>query len=332
MRFAFALAATIAILTAPAAVDDALQTTPLEIEPLAEHPAMDGPSLSPDGKHMAALVKSAQHKWPVISIWDVENLSKPPVWIPSLRMRPRSVAFLGNNHIIFFADQPLVDGSRKAFTVQAIVYDLEGKTPSEPFKVRGVLEESAQDAQRYGVNFEIFQEGNFKNPSQYLVRVINLRDFSNQIYTLDANTLKAELAVRGATRGFQGGTLRVPDDFVVADGRDGILMVKEYIETSGGGFRLVREVRNRATGSWEEHPELSYLVRDRLAMTPIGFFDADPNKLYVSTNRGTNFAQIRVYDIVSRTWEPEPAFASGEFDIVSVSGQVDRETKTFAGP
>ena len=119
--------------------------------------------------------------------------------------------------------------------------------------------------------------------NQYLVRVVSSKDGSSLIYKLDATTLKAEIALRGAVREYQGGTLRVPDNFLVADDRDGTLMVREYINSDSAGFRLIREVRNRATGSWEEHPELGYLVKDRLEMTPIGFIDADPNKLYIST-------------------------------------------------
>jgi hypothetical protein len=108
MRSAFALAASIAFFFSAAAhAAEPLQTSPLPIEPIAEHPALASMVLSPDGKHMAGLVGTNQHKWPVISIWDTENLSKPPIWIPSKTMRPLSVQFLGNDRILFFDDQPL---------------------------------------------------------------------------------------------------------------------------------------------------------------------------------------------------------------------------------
>jgi dipeptidyl aminopeptidase/acylaminoacyl peptidase len=334
---AFALSAGMVATSGLAA--EPLKTTPLSIEAIAAHPAIGsvrgGLALSPNGKYMVGLVGSDKHKWPVISIWDVENLSKAPVWIPSKEMRPVSVSFLGNDHIVFFADQPLdytdefEAGTTKTFTVQAVVSDLEGKKFTQPFAVKGSMDDFAKNQQRRGVNYDILQDGNLKDPNQYLVRVTELRNFTSSVYALDAKTLDVAVRVRGGMSVVGG--VGVSDEFLVADPRDGELMVKETLRSGGGGYNVVRYVRNRANGAWEEHPELSYPIKQRFSVVPIGFFDADPNKLYVSTNRQSNFAQIKIYDIATRQWEPEPAFASAEFDIVDVDGLYDRETKEFGG-
>lgn len=329
MRFAFALAATIALLTPAALAAEPLQTTPLQIEQIAEHPAISGMVLSPDGKHLAGLVRSPQHKWPVISIWDAENLSKPAIWIPSTNMRPRQVVFLGNKHIIFFADQPFdfSDAAtnnllRRTFTVQAWVADLDGKNITQPFASRGTLDDFAKTLQRRGSNYEILLDGSIAHPEKFVIRIQDLSTFAAALYELDTNTLDVQRIAQEAT----------DEATILTDVRDGRPMVRERLRTSGDGFLIVREVRNRASGSWEEHPALNYLVKQRHTMTPLGFFDADPNKLYVSTNRDSNFAQVKVYDIVARTFEAEPAFASPEFDIVDVDGQYDLETKELLGP
>ncbi len=130
----FALALIFGAAVAPA---EPLQTTPLSIEAIAQLPAVEGLVLSPDGKHLAGLVGTPKYKWPVISIWDVDNLAKPPVWIPSTNMRPVAVTFLGNERLMFFADQPLTMDGVKSKTSQAFVTDLEGKSFQQPFATRG---------------------------------------------------------------------------------------------------------------------------------------------------------------------------------------------------
>jgi dipeptidyl aminopeptidase/acylaminoacyl peptidase len=110
-------------------------------------------------------------------------------------------------------------------------------------------------------------------------------------------------------------------------------MVKETLRSVDGAFRSERYIRNRQNGSWELHPELTVFFRDRVAMDPLGFFDAnDPNKLFVSTNRGTNFSQIRIYDIATKTWEAQPAYSAPEYDVTSVRPLIDRTNRKLLGP
>lgn len=321
LRLAFTFISTIGLSLTNSSAADPLASAPLSIEQLAEHPALSGVTLSPDGKHIAALVGSPKHKWPVISIWETDNMSKPPVWIPSDKMRPRNVAFLGNNRIIFFADQPFTYGSLKTFTIQAVVSDLEGKSFDNPFAAKGTLSDTAKELEKFGVNFAIFQDGSIANPKRYLIERQNVELGTTEILSLDIDTMAVERAARAAN----------DEGFLLADIRDGQLMVKQRLRSTGEGFQVVREVRNRASSSWEEHPELGYSVKQRNTITPLGFFDENPNKLYVSTNKGSNFQQIKIYDIAARTWESEPAFASPEFDISDVGGWYDPDTKKLIG-
>lgn len=321
MRFAFTLISAIGLSLTISSAAEPLKLAPLGIEQLAEHPALSGVTLSPDGKHMAALVGSPKHKWPVISIWETENLSKPPVWIPSERMRPRAVAFLGNDRVIFFADQPFTYASLKTFTIQATVSDLEGKNFSNPFAAKGTLSEFAKENERFGVTFSIFQDGSIDNPDRFLIAFENTGQGTSEILALDTKTMKVERVARAGSS----------EAFVLADIRDGQVMVKQRLRSTSDGWQVVFEIRNRASGSWEEHPALGYAIKQRYTMNPIGFYDTDPNKLYISTDLNSNFQQIRVYDIVSRTWEAEPAFASADANVSDVSALVDREAKQVVG-
>ncbi|MDZ4868455.1 MAG: prolyl oligopeptidase family serine peptidase [Alphaproteobacteria bacterium] len=306
----------------PAFAAEPLITTPLPIEAVAEYPAMSGATLSPDGKHVAALVAQPGQKWPVVSVWEADDLSRPPVTTGSPEMRPRAVHFLGNERIIILLDRPLTYGALKTFTVQAIVTDVKGGKAEKPFATKGTMSDTAKAVEAFGVNFAIVQAGSLQNPDRYLIARQNVTQGTVEILSVDTKTMAIERVARTGDN----------EAFILADIRDGELMVKESLRSTGDGWKVAREIRNRTSGAWEEHPELGYLVKDRYTIDPQGFFDQDPNKLYVSTNRHSNFQQIRVYDIVARTWESEPAFAAPDYDISSVAAAVDFETKTLKGP
>lgn len=320
-RLALALGAALALAAGGVAAAQPLQLTPVPVEALARHPAISGVSMSPDGRHVAALVASPDHRWPVIAIWNVDDLTRPPVWIPSSDMRPISVQFLGNERIIFIVDQPFTYGSTRTFTRQAVVADLDGTNFQQPFASRGTMSDLAREAERFGINFSILLDGTLQDPNEYLIVRENISQGTTEILNLDAATLRVTRAGRAADN----------EAFILADLRDGELMVKERLAFEGGGWQVIREVRNRQTNAWERHDELSYPIRERWTIDPIGFYEADPNLLYVSTNRGQNFASIRIYNVATRQWQPEAAFESAEYDITDVTPSGDRETRTLNG-
>ncbi|MDZ4777567.1 MAG: prolyl oligopeptidase family serine peptidase [Alphaproteobacteria bacterium] len=311
--FAVLAAATFAL---PAAAEP-LPLTPLPIEQISRHPAITGVSISPDGKHIAGLMSAPGQRWPVVTIWDLDNLTAPPVGIPSARNRPRSVSFLGNNRVLIFMDQPLTIGQNKTFTVIAAVSDLEGKSIDQQFSTGSGREGN----DTLGVNFSIVQAGNLQDPNRYLIARTNSGG-AEEILSLDATTMRSERVARIGDN----------ESLLTVDHRDGTLMVKELLVSEGGGWTVHREIRNRQSGAWERHPELSYEIRNRLTLQPLGFYDPDPNKLFVASNRDGNFASVRIYDISTRTWDPQPAFSSPNYDIASVRPSNDWENKKVLGP
>lgn len=322
----FGAAAAAFALAAGVAAAQPLNLTPLQIDQAARHPAIQGVTMSPDGRHIAGLVANPNYRWPVIAIWDADAIANGQpanaVLIPSTDMRPVFVTFLGNDHILFVVDQPFTAGYNKTFTQQAIVADLEGREFHQPFAARGALSDFAREVERFGINFSILLDGTLEDPNEYLIVRENIDQGTTEVLTLDAATLRVSR------------TGRAGDDegFILADIRDGELMVKERLAFENGGWQVIRDVRNRQTGGWERHDELSYPIRERWAINPLGFFDADPNILYVSTNRGRNFQEIRTYNVQTRQWSAEPVFASPDYDIVDASGLYDRETRQLMGP
>lgn len=314
------VAALLLLVTTPFAAAQPAAMTPLPIESIARLPAVTGVVLSPDGRHLAGLVARQGQRWPVVAIWTVDDLSRPPVLIPSQEMRPRSVSFLGNNRVLFFVDQPITYGARRDFTVEAVVADLDGRNFSQP--LGGGLGGGRSESERVaGLNFSVLRPGTLENPNEYIIARFNTDDFSSEILSLDSETMRVTRVARAGD----------DQSYLIADARDGRLMVRETVRSEGGAWRVIREVRNRASGNWEEHPELSYSVRERRSIDPIGFYDTNPNHLYVSTARATNFRTIRIYNIATRAWDPEPAFASADFDIVNVNPEINYATRQILG-
>lgn len=310
------IAASLFSLTA--AAQQPLPLTPLPIASLARHPAISGVTISPDGRHIAGLVAVTGQQWPVIAVWEADNLAKPPSQISSREMRPRGVQFIGNDKLLFVADQPWSDGSYKSFTIQTVVTDFQGSSFSQPFGGAALDGRGSEGA----IDTQVVVAGTVNDPNKYIVVRTNQRNGAQSISSLDVRSMRVQpLARMGDVEGF-----------VNADLRDGQPMVKESLVSQSGGWHRVREIKNRQSGAWETHPELTVDFRNRVAMDPLGFFDAeDPNKLYVATNRGSNFTQIRVYNIGTRTWEAQPAFASPDFDVAGVRPLIDRQNKKFLG-
>ena len=71
--------------------------TPPPIEKLAAYPKMSSFTLSPDGKHLAALEGRGEDR--VILVWKTDALDKPPTVLGSQRMKVQSVQFLSLIHI-----------------------------------------------------------------------------------------------------------------------------------------------------------------------------------------------------------------------------------------
>ena len=305
-----ALVALSAAGAAPA-VAQPLQLTPLPASAISRNPAMQSPAISPDGNHIAALVSVPGQRWPAVAVWNTANMQQPPNLIGFTEMRPVRVRFLGNDNLIITADQPFSYGSLLTFTRQAIISDLDGGDFTNPFRARGATNDAAREAERFGTSVSILQEGSVRDEDTFLIVQANDSTGAAEVIAFDVDRMRGERVGRAGD----------DESFELADEVTGELMVKQTISNESGAWVVHYEIRNRQTGAWERHDALSYAIRERLTMDPIGFFEADRNKLYIVTNRQSNFTRVEVYDIATRQWEPEPAFAVDGFDVIG--GSID---------
>lgn len=297
---------------------------PLSIDDLARYDELTGVTISPDGKHIAGLVAVKGQKWPVISIWDTDDLSKKPIWIPSETQRIEGVGFFSNDKIYFQTEQPITgyDG-KPTFTTKVYYSDLEGRKIEEPFKMTGTLNKDVRDSMARTASARIFNR-NLYDDTKVLMETVNPDDFAQKIFELDTKTGKTRTVALGSTE----------FNFVAAgvDLNTGEPLIKEQIDDVGGEYWYKVYIKDRATGEWVYHAPLSYKVAERKKIDIQGF-DTDPNQLVVSTNINGDKLAIYDYDIAAQRFSTEPLFASDKYDIDGVGFAIDRanrKTEIFA--
>ena len=300
--FAVVASAIAAAIGAPIA---AAAVSPLPIDAIAQHPAITGPALSPDGEHIAALVASDDHEWPVISIWKSDDLSQTPVWIPSQFMRIVFVDFLSNDQIIFVADEPLNFGRTKTFTRKVFVADIKGETIEEPLRTQGSLNDAVRRAEQFGVGVSVFRR---LPEGRLLIERTNTSNGSQQIYLLEEGERPRVVAEGGART------------FYLSSGVHpitGELLMKQELVNEDGDFWVKTYHRAGEDADWVEQVPLNNRLKDYAALSIQGF-DADINKLVVIHDKDSEFSKTYLYDVRTQTFEAEPLFEHASFNVVDI--------------
>jgi acetyl esterase/lipase len=315
--FARLVLATLAILVAPRAL-----AAPVSIDALAQFEAVTSVNLSPDGKHVVGLVAAPGQKWPVISIWKADALEQTATWIPSANMRPVVVDFIGNDTIWFVTEQEINRGSTKTFTRKLYFTDLKGSKFEEPLKRGGATNDVIRNAEATGITVGIFND-ELREKDVVLLERVDIGQGVQQIYRFNVATGQSQLIGEGSEKSSFMSTGVNLDT--------GELLLQEKIENIDGDFWLRRYLRKDAKSPWEYHPELSYAIKKRRTIAPVGF-DVDPNKLLVVTNRNSNFTEVLAYDIAGKRFITEPLFRNDKFDIFGVVTARDPVTRANLGP
>lgn len=304
---------------------------PIPIEALARFEAVTSVNLSPDGKHVVGLVAAPGQKWPVISIWKADALEQTPVWIPSENMRPVLVDFIGNDRIWFVTEQEINRRGIKTFTRKLYFTDLEGSRFDEPLRRGGATNDAVRNAEATGITVSIFND-ELRDPKVVLLERADIDQGGvqqiyqggvQQIYRFNVETGATELIGEGGEKSFFSSAGVNLDT--------GELLLQERIENIDGDFWLRRYLRKDARSPWEYHPELSYAIKNRRTITPVGF-DTDPNKLLVVTNRNSNFTEVLSYDVAAKRFDAGPLFRNDRYDLIGVVFDRDPGTRASLGP
>lgn len=260
---------------------------------LTKAPAIDSLSLSPDGKHLAA-VTSPDGINRYVSVWETANPSKPPKVLGAAKTDILGVDFIKNDRLGVYVQQLFTIGSTRTHLGKILITDLEGKrwAPALPEKKSN----SATDDFRNSVGSASILDRLVDDPKHIMV----VDRTQGDIYKVDVYAGAAERVSRGSSR-FEGTQVD----------RTGQLRSRLEFTTENGKAYLAVWLRDPVTGTWEEH--FRSFAKDR-NLVAIAGFTKDPNIIYIAKRpEGGDKVQIFEYDIAARK-VLEPVFSHKLFD------------------
>ncbi|WP_434027645.1 alpha/beta hydrolase family protein [[Pseudomonas] boreopolis] len=297
---------------------------PIAIEDLARLPAIQSVSMSPDGKHLVAVIPSPNNNdETALATWDMDKLSNgPKVVTPSGdRMKFIAAGALKADKILVLGRQEWtgqlggcgegsVSGATKTFVVKAYLTGDDQKKFEEAFadntRKIGVSEQTQRCLEIAGTASLVHRLP--LDPERVIIQQLNELTFSANYYLYNLSTKQTELLFRGNARS-------TPSLF---DPRTGKVLAKTEIEPIGADNYLQKLlILNSESGQFEAHDALSTKLADRRTVQIEGIDDAT-GKLYVLTDLFSDKVQAYLYDPKLRKFDSEPAVANPDFSIDSL--------------
>lgn len=288
-------AASFVAVTPPAA---RAQSAPPPASAFAREPALASVDVSPDGRHIAALI-SPDGERRMIAIWKTDDLSAAPFIIGS---DPRSellrVSFLKNDRLLATTQQltdfNLSGEAERSYGMRTQILDLQGDPVRVSLRFDGLT-----DTQQAFVGV-----GDFVSDLPQEAENIVVRDpLRGDLYTLNVYNGRAQRRERGSDR-FGGQQ---------ADLNGEIRAMTEFDFDNGAAY-IAQWIKSPDTGEWAEH--FRWYARDRQPISIAGFTN-DPNIIFVQSSVGRDHAAIYEYDIRNRKMG-EIAFAHPSFNAEGV--------------
>lgn len=298
MRLRTSLLAAAAVASALAfgtvGIASAQTPTPPPASAWAREPAMSAVTLSPDGRHMAAIV-SPDGRQRVIAVWDTSNLSAEPYLIGSDdRTEFLSLQFVKNDRIFVTTQQlsnynPFSGTVEQTYRYRTQLVDLQGDA------IRPPQWDGLDDRQLAYVGFGGLVSTLANHPTDILVR----DPIRGDVYRYNTQNGAMSRVERGSDE-YSG---------LQAD-LNGVIRARQSVQLAGENTAFIQWLKNPDTGAWEEH--FRWTVANREPISVVGFTQ-DPNIVLVQSTQGRDHAAIYEYSIRDRQLG-EPAFAHPLFD------------------
>lgn len=296
---------------------------PIPIEDLARMPALQSVSMSPDGKHLVALIPSPGNpEETALASWDTDAMGgAPKVVTPSGdRMKFIAVGALKSDQILAVGRQEWtgqlggcgegsVSGATKTFVVKTYLTDQSQKTFNEAF---------ADNTRKLGVSeqtqrcLELGGSASLVNmlpldPDRVIIRQLSEITLTANYYLYNLKTKETELL-------FRGGTRAQPALF---DPRSGKVLAKSQIEPVSGDYDQQVLILDAASGQYVLQKPLQTRLSNRHTVELAGVDDAT-GKYYVLTDLFSDKVQAHLYDAKQQKFDPEPVLANPNFSIASL--------------
>lgn len=281
--------------------------TPISVEAFARVSNLASVTMSPDGKHLAAL-SSPDGERVVVSIWDLDDLSKPPYLVGSHpKVRFTRIQFIKNDRLFVNTIQMFDQSGQKGHLPRASLMDLQGKEVEILANRGGGARGSEIDkiAEKFASVSLISDLP--ADPDHIIAQSVSPYGASD-IFRINVRTGKEQRILR---TGEQYGSYRV-------DGK-GEPRARQYVDVVGGVAYFVQQIRHPDTGAWEDHFRIGGADRSSISLAG---FTADPNIVLIASNKGADHTGIYEYDVRAKK-VLEPVFAHRAFDAVGVEQDKD---------
>ncbi|WP_286069283.1 prolyl oligopeptidase family serine peptidase [Stenotrophomonas sp. 57] len=301
----------------------AAHAAPIPIEDLARLPALQSVSMSPDGKHLVALIPSPGNpEETALASWDTDALGgAPKVITPSgERMKFIAVGALKSDQILAVGRQEWtgqlggcgegsVSGATKTFVVKTYLTDQSQKNFNEAF---------ADNTRKLGVSeqtqrcLELGGSASLVNmlpldPDRVIIRQLSEISLTSNYYLYNLKTKETELL-------FRGGTRAQPALF---DPRTGKVLAKTQIEPVSGDYDQQILILDPASGQYVLQKPLLSRLSNRHTVEVAGVDDAT-GKYYVLTDLFSDKVQVHLYDARTQAFDQEPVLANPNFSIAGL--------------
>ena len=321
VKFGFTLLASAISLATTSGIAHAAQ--PIAIEDLARLPAIQSISMSPDGKHLVALIPSPQDpEETALATWDTNSLgSGPKVVTPSGdHMKFIAAEALKADKILTIGRQEWtgqlggcgegsINGATKTFMFKAYLTGDDQKDFEEAFasnkRTVGMSEQSQRCMEL--ASTAALVDTLPLDPDKVIINQLNQSSLVASYYLYNLKTKQTELL-------FRGGTRATPSLF---DHRTGKVLAKSQIEPSGGDYEQQILILDPGTNEFVLQRPLTTSLSARNSVDVVGVDDST-GKYYVLTDQFSDKVQVRLYDPKQQKFDDEPALADPNFSIASL--------------
>ncbi len=296
---------------------------PIAIEDLAREPALQSVSMSPDGKHLVGLIPSPTNKdETALASWDLDALTAAPkVVTPSGDHMKFIRAFaLKSDKILAVARQEWTGqlggcgegkevGATKTFVTKTYLTGVAQKKFDEAFERKSVRLGGSRNME---ICLELAGTASLVDmlpldPDNVIIRRLSGVSLLTNYYLYNLKTGGAELLFTGSTR-------TTPALF---DSRTGKVLVKSEVMPVGSDYEQRFLILDPKSGQFEVQAPLTTKLSKRHEMSVVGVDDAT-GKYYVLTDQFSDKIQVRLYDVATHKFDPEPAVADKDYSIMGL--------------
>lgn len=304
----------------------------IAIEDLARQPSMTSVSMASDGSFFVGLIENAGEL--ALTVWDPEGDAPPIGTLPNEQMKFIAASALKADKLFVLGRQEwtgVLDGcgegnatgATRTFVTKLYMADTELEEFEEPFARSGRALGISEQTERC---LEIAGEAGLVtdlplDPESVIAERTNTRNLTSEYYRVNLRTGQEQLIYRETES----------ESAALFDQRTGELLTKNRIEAgSGDNFSFLTLIRNDE-GDFEVHDALTHTALDRHTVDIVGR-DEESGHYYVLTDLFLDKAGVYFYDPVTREFDPNPLFATEEYEATGVFlGQKESDFNELLG-